>query len=124
MLNGKKRNQRSVPRRSPLDLPISTPFHLRMNGVGILYIENETSKGVTTFGLWALDCVVIFHRYGEVNVFYYSLPCVKGGGTACRDGGIVKIKIYVKTIPQSASLTAPFAQGSLTMLHRCNEANN
>ena len=22
-----------------------------------------------------------------------SLPCVKGGGTACRDGGIVKIKV-------------------------------
>ena len=95
-----------------------------MNGVGIMHIKNETSKGVTTFGLWALDCVVMFHRYGEANVFYYSLPCVKGGGTACRDGGIVKIKIYAKTIPQSASLTAPFAQGSLTMFHRYCEVIN
>ena len=48
----------------------------------------------------------MFHHYCEANVFYSSLPCVKGGGTACRDGGIVKIKIYAKTIPQSASLTA------------------
>ena len=35
-----------------------------------------------------------------------SLPCVKGGGTACRDGGIVKSDNLHKTIPQSASLTA------------------
>ena len=42
-----------------------------------------------------------------------SLPCVKGGGTACRDGGIVKSDNLHKTIPQSASLTAPFTQGSL-----------
>ena len=42
-----------------------------------------------------------------------SLPCVKGGGTACRDGGIVKNDNSHKTIPQSASLTAPFTQGSL-----------
>ena len=42
-----------------------------------------------------------------------SLPCVKGGGTACRDGGIVKPAFQAKTIPQSASLTAPFTQGSL-----------
>ncbi|MBR5323119.1 MAG: hypothetical protein IKU48_06205, partial [Clostridia bacterium] len=26
------------------------------------------------------------HKCGN----YFSLPCVKGGGTACRDGGIVK----------------------------------
>ena len=25
-----------------------------------------------------------------------SLPCVKGGGTACRDGGIVKTIIHTK----------------------------
>ena len=43
-----------------------------------------------------------------------SLPCVKGGGTACRDGGIVKSDNLHKTIPQSASLTAPFTQGSLS----------
>ena len=66
-------NQRSVPRRSPLDLPISTPFYLRMNGVGISYIENETSKGVTTFGLWVLDCMVTFHRYGEINNYHHTL---------------------------------------------------
>ena len=42
-----------------------------------------------------------------------SLPCVKGGGTACRDGGIVKTKYHRKTIPQPPSASAPFAQGSL-----------
>ena len=49
-----------------------------MNGVGIMYIENETSKGVTTLGLWVLDCVVRLYRYGEVNVFCHSLPLHKG----------------------------------------------
>ena len=29
---------------------------------------------------------------------YISLPCVKGGGTACRDGGIVKTKDYRKFV--------------------------
>ena len=42
-----------------------------------------------------------------------SLPCVKGGGAACRDGGIVKSKIIPKTIPQPPSASAPFTQGSL-----------
>ena len=42
------------------------------------------------------------------------LPCVKGGGTACRDGGIVQSDNLHKTSPQSASLTAPFTQGSLS----------
>ena len=55
--------------------------------------------------------------------FILSLPLGEGG-TARRDGGIVKIKIYAKTIPQSASLTAPFAQGSLAMLHRYGEVND
>ena len=44
-----------------------------------------------------------------------SLPCVKGGGTACRDGGIVKSNSYTKTIPQPPSASAPFTQGSLFM---------
>ena len=35
----------------------------------------------------------------------FSLPCAKGGGTACRDGGIVKSDNLHKTIPQSASPT-------------------
>ena len=42
-----------------------------------------------------------------------SLPCVKGGGTACRDGGIVRVRFMVKTIPQPPSASAPFTQGSL-----------
>ena len=41
-----------------------------------------------------------------------SLPCVRGGGTACRDGGIVKSNSYTKTIPQPPSASAPFTQGS------------
>ena len=48
-----------------------------------------------------------------------SLPCVKGGGTACRDGRIVLSFFYTSTIPQSASLTAPFAQGSLRCGGNC-----
>ena len=43
---------------------------------------------------------------------YFSLPCVKGGGTACCDGGIVNAESHRK---QSLSrfATAPFTQGSL-----------
>ena len=45
---------------------------------------------------------------------YESLPCVKGGGSRKRDGGIVKKqKTIEKTIPQSPTVTAPFTQGSL-----------
>ena len=58
---------------SALASPISTPFYLRMNGVGIMHIKNEMSKGVTTFGLWVLDCVVTFHRYGEANGYHHTL---------------------------------------------------
>ena len=72
MLNGKKRNQRNVARECPC-IPSSTPFYLRMNGVGILRIKNETSKGDTTFGLWVLDCMVTFHRYGEANGYNHTL---------------------------------------------------
>ena len=37
--------------------------------------------------LWL--CVLCSHKFD-------SLPCVKGGGTACRDGGIVKTIIHTK----------------------------
>ena len=47
-----------------------------------------------------------------------SLPCVKGGGTACRDGGIVKIAIYIQTIPQSATLTALLTHSLRVPLHK------
>ena len=50
-----------------------------------------------------------------------SLPCVKGGGSRKRDGGIVNLQSKVKTIPQSPSVTAPFTQGSricAVLLHR------
>ena len=40
-------------------------------------------------------------------------PCVKGGGSRKRDGGIVKIIFRQQTIPQSPTVTAPFTQGSL-----------
>ena len=52
-----------------------------------------------------------------------SLPCVKGGGTKCRrDCRSTKCEFayisgksvtFYRTIPQSASLTAPFTQGGL-----------
>ena len=35
------------------------------------------------------------------------------GGSRKRDGGIVKARLYHKTIPQSPAVTAPFTQGSL-----------
>ena len=44
-----------------------------------------------------------------------SLPCVKGGGTACSDGGIVKDRFQYRTIPQPPTASAPFTQGSLFM---------
>ena len=42
-----------------------------------------------------------------------SLPCVKGGGSRKRDGGIVSTESFRKTIPQPPSASAPFTQGSL-----------
>ena len=58
--------------------------------------------------------------FSEINPITFrevekSLPCVKGGGTACRDGGIVKVSFKSKTIPQPPSASAPFTQGSLFM---------
>jgi len=44
-------------------------------------------------------------------------PLCKGRWIARRDGGVVKNAIFEKTIPQSASLTAPFTQGSLFYVH-------
>ena len=49
-----------------------------------------------------------------------SLPCVKGGGPTNVGGGIVRLAQtryntdfhIITTIPQSASLPAPFTQGS------------
>jgi len=52
----------------------------------------------------------------------FSLPCVKGGGTACRDGGIVLLCFATSTIPQSASLTAPLTQGSLPLRRKLGKA--
>ena len=72
LLNGKKRTKEAL-QGSALASPNSIPFYPRMNGVGILYIENETSKGVTTFGLWVLGCMVTFHRYGEANGYHRTL---------------------------------------------------
>ena len=46
-------------------------------------------------------------------------PLCKGRWLAKQDGGIVKIKIIPKTIPQSPSVTAPFTQGSLFYVHLC-----
>ena len=51
-----------------------------------------------------------------------SLPCVKGGGTACRDGGIVLSFFYMSTIPQSPWVTAPFTQGSLPLRRELGKA--
>ena len=48
-----------------------------------------------------------------------SLPCVKGGGSRKRDGGIVKNKIIPKNNPSVPSVTAPFTQGSLFYVHLC-----
>ena len=50
----------------------------------------------------------------------FSLPCAKGGGTACRDGGIVRK--HSQTTPQSALLTAPLTQGSLPLRRDCSTA--
>ncbi|MBQ7225399.1 MAG: hypothetical protein IJX02_02215, partial [Clostridia bacterium] len=40
----------------------------------------------------------------------YKASFVKGGGLRQQDGGIVKTDNQRKTIPQSASLTAPFTK--------------
>ena len=58
-------------------------------------------------------CLITFREVEK------SLPCVKGGGTACCDGGIVTVSYKVKTIPQPPSASAPFTQGSLFYVHLC-----
>ena len=40
------------------------------------------------------------------------LPCVKGGGTACRDGGIVKARFILKTIPRPTPSELPLHKGA------------
>ena len=52
----------------------------------------------------------------------FSLPCVKGGGTARRDGGIVLFHFSTSTIPQSPSVTAPLAPGNLPLRRDCSTA--
>ena len=46
------------------------------------------------------------------------LPCVKGGGTACRDGGIVKSDNLHKTIPQQQIRYANCGGVAYATLHR------
>jgi len=50
-------------------------------------------------------------QYGYVEFWRKKPPLPKGRGTTEGGGGIKKG--FVKTIPQSATLTAPFTQGSL-----------
>ena len=80
--------------------------------------------------------------YSNGYAISFCLPCVRGdspqfgemsrsdrgdglrygGGAACRLGGVVKQSDNYITIPQSASLTAPFTQGSpypLSPLRHC-----
>ena len=69
------------------------------------------------FRKWDTHLANLFAR------LHQSLPCVKGGGTRKRDGGIVKVRFSFSTIPQpptaSAQLThayGAFTQGSLTIV--------
>ena len=41
-----------------------------------------------------------------------SLPCAKGGGTACRDGGIVKDWFFAQNNPSVASRQLPLHKGA------------
>ena len=76
-----------------------------------------------TVWIWILRLLYImikvYVKFAHLPEGRKSLPCVKGGGSRKRDGGIVKSNNFVVTIPQSASLTAPFTQGSLFYVRLC-----
>ena len=75
------------------------------------------------FGITIISHFLRFvNRFSEIYQITFweiekSLPCVKGGGTACRDGGIVKKRKLQHDNPsvncRKRHLTAPFTQGSL-----------
>ena len=44
-----------------------------------------------------------------------SLPCVKGGGTACRDGGIVEAEFYKKQSLSRLRRQLPLHKGAFFM---------
>jgi len=44
-----------------------------------------------------------------------SLPCAKGGGTACRDGGIVKDWFFAQNNPSVASRQLPLHKGAFDL---------
>ena len=48
----------------------------------------------------------------DLKVHHNSLPCVKGGGTACRDGRIVRNYIYAKNNPSVAPRQLPLHKGA------------
>ena len=59
------------------------------------------------------------HRCGTISkppLCKWEKIC-KQIGTACRDGGIVNVRLERKTIPQPPSASAPFTQGSLFYVH-------
>ena len=83
------------------------------NGGGCsLYKRRE--RGLRTYRLTGRRDAVpyILHPIPYINAHRCNSQ-VKGGGTSWCDGGTVKSDNLYKTIPQSASLTAPFTQGSL-----------
>ena len=74
--------------------------------------------------------VLLFTRLAWQGIVYYTFslyyraamspPCVKGGGTACRDGGIVKTKYHRKTIPQPPSALVAIIDCSPLWLKICH----
>ena len=77
----------------------------------------ENTKGVRAFCSYSFSRA-LSARYSVLHFWVYCRaviepPLCKGRWLVWRDGGIVKAKFYSKTIPQSPSVTAPFAQGSL-----------
>jgi len=44
-----------------------------------------------------------------------SRPCVKGGGTACRDGGIVKVRFSIKQSLSRLQRQLPLHKGAFFM---------
>ena len=49
-----------------------------------------------SFAKWDTHLANLFAR------LHQSLPCVKGGGTRKRDGGIVKVRLYIENNPSAA----------------------
>ena len=104
---------KALPERKTYGLPLRYLLSLYDTLFYVFTFKLLKICAYISLSLW-VDVKFKFMR-GEKHV-RQSLPCVRGGGTAnAVTEGLYQTKSFANTIPQSASLTAPFTQGSLSL---------